>query len=74
MEEVADPRSQAVCGLVVRITVLSAMECVPTYLLIPGVGARQRLSFLNILCFTDVGFEAQRGSRRDSYREAARLV
>lgn len=34
-----------------------------------------RLSFLNILCFTDVGFEAQRGSRRwDFCREVARLV
>lgn len=63
------------CGLVVCITVFNAMGCVPMYLLIPGVGARQGVSFLNILCFTDVGFGAQRGRRRrDFCREAARLV
>lgn len=63
-EKVAVPRSQAVCGLMVCITVFNAMGCVPMYLLIPGVGARRRVRFLNILCFTDVGFEASEGKQK----------
>lgn len=63
------------CKLVVRITAFSATRCVPTYLLIPGVGGRQRLGLLSILRFTDVGLEAQRRSRRrDFCRETTRLI